>query len=381
MGRYIEATMKVIFVTNIPFIRQHRIDMYVDAIASVYETELWDLSIAFECRERIQNLEPDSVKISSMEEFRQKLAEEKKNTEIVLITGILLFNLKKIYPIVHGMDIPIININKEAFASWMGNEGYLNNLKGGGVKTYLKALLRYNGVARRINKMLRFPGVKYDYMLSSYNFYPEESRNFVKIHHIKYDEFVAAKYQNSIINGKYILFVDAALADHPMYTGNPRKIDRRVYLQQLNKYFHLLEDKYKIKVVISAHPKSNYSKDDFNGRDVIVYKTPVLIAHASYVVSHYSTSLIDVVLHKKPLKVLYSKELMQSVCRYCTAMGLQMADMLHVEKVDLNAPKDSEFWVDEIAYQDFTDKYIINKEHADKTNKEQILDFLAQINE
>ena len=285
--------MKVIFVTNIPFIRQHRIDMYVDAISTSYETELWDLSQLYGCKEEISGLEPDSVKVTNMEEFHRKLNEEKVRTDVVLITGILLNNLKKIYPVVHEMGIPIININKEAFATWMGNAGYLSNLKGGSIKTYLKALLRYNPMARRIKQALKCPGVKYDYLLSSYNFYPEESRNFVKIHHIKYDEFIAAKKIPSIINGNYILFVDAALADHPMYTGNPRKIDRNVYMRQLNGYFQRLEDKYCMKVVISAHPKSSYTKEDFCGREVIAYKTPVLIAHASYVVSDRKSTRLN----------------------------------------------------------------------------------------
>ena len=335
--------MKIIFLTNIPFIRQHRIDMYIDVIEKAYDVELWDLSAIYGQKEKVKELEKNCLKILSLNEFEGKLKAEKASSNIVVITNILLQKLRRIYDCIHVLEIPIVNINKEAFASWMsfaGSVGLFGKIR---FLSFLKALCYYMPFTRRLFNLYRYRYVKYDYMLSSYNFYPEESKNFVRIHHVKYDEAVAAVNQEPCVDGNYILFIDASLADHPMYINHPRKVNREYYLKQLNRYFSMLEEKYKMKVVISAHPKSMYKKDDFKGREIIMYKTPNLVFHAKYVVSHYSTSLFDVILQNKPFKVMYSYDLLHSACRGATAMGLQMATMLHVEKVDLDNPVVNDF--------------------------------------
>lgn len=371
--------MKVIFLTNVPFIRQHRIDMYVDAISEFFEISMWDLSLAYSNKDIVKEKEINSVVIHSLTEFSDKLSVEVSCGRVVIITGILIRNLKRIFPIINKLGVPIVNINKESFAAWMGDVGYMSQMWNGSIKSFIKALLVYNTFSRKVRNFLFYNGIKYDYLLSSYNFNPEESKQFVKIHHIKYDEYLTAKLQPSIIEGDYILFIDAALADHPMYTGHHNKIDRALYLSQINNYFNLLENKYKMKVVISAHPKSMYKSDDFMGREIIMYKTAVLIRYSKFVVSHYSTSLIDVVLYNKPLKVMYSSALMSSVCRYCTVMGLQMAKMLNVDTINLDSPKIDDFYVDINSYNNFRDKYIINNEKINKSNKELIIDLLLNL--
>lgn len=371
--------MKIIFITNIPFIRQHRIDMYVDSIAECYDVAMWDLSVAYGNGDVVKEKEQESILISSISEFSSKLREEKGKDDVVIVTGILISNLKKIYNIIKGLDIPIVSINKEAFAAWLGNKGYMSQIWNGSFKSFVKAILFYNSFSRRLHNAIFNRGIKYDYLLASYNFNPEESIKFIRIHHLKYDEFLAANNQPSVVEGEYILFVDAALADHPMYANHPNKVNRETYLRQLNDYFDKLEDCYHMKVVISAHPKSMYLKNDFRGREIIMYKTPVLVRHSTYIVSHFSTSLIDAVLHNKPMKIMYSPDLMKSTCRYSTAMGLQLAKMLNCETVNLDSPTITDFYIDSKAYEKFREKYVINREQQQLTNKEQINLFLKKL--
>lgn len=371
--------MKIIFLTNIPFIRQHRIDMYIDVIEKVYDVELWDLSVIYGQTEKVKELEKNCLKISSITEFEEKLIAKNASSNIVVITNILLQNLRRIYDCIHRLGIPIVNINKETFASWMSFAGSVSLFGNIRFLSYMKALCYYVPFTRRLFHLYRNRNVKYDYMLSSYNFYPEESRNFVRIHHVKYDEAIAAVNQKPCVGGNYILFIDASLADHPMYINHPRKVNRENYLKQLDRYFSMLEEKYKMKVVVSAHPKSMYTKDDFKGREIIMYKTPNLVFHAKYIVSHYSTSLFDVILQNKPFKVLYSYDLLHTACRGATAMGLQMATMLNVEKVDLDKPVVNDFVVDSKVYNNFKNRYIINQEKASYTNEELILQFLKSL--
>lgn len=370
--------MKVIFLTSIPFIRQHCIDMYIDAIVKTFDVALWDLSGVYGRQEVVKERDVDSLRIKSVKEFEKLLSEEKQKTRIVVITNILLPQLRRVYPVIHGLGIPIININKESFASWMSFAGSVHLFGKIRLLSWLKALTTYVPVSRKILNFYRNGNIKYDYCLSSYNFYPEQSRHFVRIHHVKYDESRAAEKQAPVVNGRYILFIDASLADHPMYAKSRNKIDRPSYLGQLNRYFKMLEDHYKMPVVISAHPKSSYSEGDFEGRSIILYKTPNLIQHATYIVSHYSTSLFDAILQKKPFKVMYSDALLRSATRGATAMGIQMANMLNVEKVNLDDPKVSAFTMDADVYDRFSDRFIVNNEKLGYSNGELIVQFLKQ---
>ena len=371
--------MQVVFMTSNPFIEQQKIDMYVDAVREICTVQLWDLSRIYNRKEKVSDQVQEAVKINSCEELDQKLKQLIEKDKVSIVTNITIPALKKIYSIIKSCGIPIININKEGLAAWLGDTASAENLKEENRGNKLKFFLKKYRFFRSVINGIKYPHVKYDYLLSSYNFYPEESRKFVKIHQIKYDEFLMAKNQDSIIDGKYILFIDAALVGHPMFASSVNQMDRNEYIESLNRYFRMLEEKYHTPVVISSHPKANYSENDFEGRKIIKYKTPVLIQHCEFIVSHYSTSLIDAVLMKKPIKVLYSDSLLKSSCRYCVLMGIKFADLLNLDKVDLAHPEMKDFSMNEQTYQQFTEKYIVNVSESGKSNKQLIISFFQDL--
>lgn len=68
------------------------------------------------------------------------------------------------------------------------------------------------------------------------------------------------------------------------------------YFNKLDKFFTKLEDKYKTKVIILAHPSSDYdtyfkSSDLWRGRKVIKDRTKEFIEKADLVLGHYSKAL------------------------------------------------------------------------------------------
>ncbi len=338
--------MIVVFISGTPFIKQHKIDMYVDTISQYYKIFLWDISGIYSRKyDNVQERIADAETIDSLGLLDSRLQQISNGEKIIVITGLILSRLQKIYSILKNNNVTIVNINKECFAEWMGEEASSKN-RNISLKDRFKYVLKKIGVFRRIYINLKYPRIKYDYLLSSFNFYPEENKKFVKIHHIKYDEYISAKKEDAFLGEKYILFIDAALADHPMYTGKDNCVDRNCYLDQLNNYFKLLETTYRLPVVISAHPKSSYRKEDFNGRQVIMYKTPNLIQNSEFVVSHYSTSLVNAVLTYKPISVLISEELLGSVSAFATLMGVQFAEMINAEIVSLDNPVINPSFVD-----------------------------------
>jgi len=299
--------------------------MYVDAVKAEYKVELWDLSPIYNNNELMQRKEPDSIVIKDIESFQKKLKDDSSKYKVIVVTNILITNLRLIYNIIHELNISIININKDSFPAWLCYREAVRSFSKIRFVSFINAAIHYLPLSRKIINYYANRDIKYDYQLASYNFYPEHCKSFIKIHNVKYDEYLFAQNEDSIIDGDYILFVDAALADHPMFNGARRKINRKEYIKSLNSLFSLLEQKYNMEVVISAHPKSNYSSVDFQGRKIIMYKTPVLIKHAKYIISHYSTSLFDAVLQKKPITILYSNDLLKSSCYGTVLAGMNLA--------------------------------------------------------
>ncbi len=371
--------LKVLFFTNVPAIRQHRLDLYCDAVSESFETEFWDLSPLYGRDEGNAGMEFPTVKVQSLGELEDRLKREQERWEPVIITNILLRRLNLIYSRVHRLGIPIVNITKETMYTWLFNTASVRKIGRLGTVSSLRVLFRLSPITRQLMYRKEYGGARYDYQLATYNFFPEESRHFVKIHNVKYDESLKARDQAPVVEGDYILFLDEALADHPMFRHGGVGIDRQKYLTSLNAYFALLEKETRMEVVISAHPKSQYAPEDFPGRKVIMYQTPVLIRYARSVVSHYCTSLLDVILQNKPFKALYSKELMDSPCERLILSGMQLARKVGVECVDLDNPVLHDFTVPARKYARFTRRYLVNPKKMDRSNGEIIVQFLKTL--
>lgn len=365
--------MKIIFATGIPFIRQHEIDMYVDSISSKYAIEKWDLSSLYGRSNDMTEVISDRNIISSIDEFEMELHRLCQIDNVVFVTNILTKKLNLIYNFLKKENVPIVNINKEGLAAWLSYRAIQKKIS----LEYILSTVVKNCVPLRILYKRIFEGrARYDYLLSSYNFFPEECHCFYKIHNIKYDEYLSARNSENVMDGEYILFVDAALAGHPMFAKSKNPLDEVGYIKSLNYYFDMLEEKYNLPVVISAHPKSCYNAETFHGRPIIKYKTPELIQHCKYVISHYSTSLVNALLLKKPIKVLTSRELECSGVKKSVYMGIEFARRTNVEIVDLDNPVFNDFYVDLKAYDKFLDKYILNQDRVGVSNSKLIIEFM-----
>ena len=101
-----------------------------------------------------------------------------------------------------------------------------------------------------------------------------------------------------------------------------------------------------------------------------------MIQHCKYVISHYSTSLVNALLLKKPIKVLTSRELECSGVKKSVYMGIEFARRTNVEIVDLDNPVFNDFYVDLKAYDKFLDKYILNQDRVGVSNSKLIIEFM-----
>lgn len=130
----------------------------------------------------------------------------------------------------------------------------------------------------------------------------------VPINLVDYDHYVRVLSEKKRpAAGSFAIFLDIYLphqTDLPI-VGEP-SIDPQEYYASLNRFFGLLEEKYKFRVVIAAHPKATYGAETFQGREIYKGLTPELVRDAEYVISHHSTSISYAVLNAKPIIFVYT---------------------------------------------------------------------------
>ena len=131
-------------------------------------------------------------------------------------------------------------------------------------------------------------------------------------------------------------------------------LNPQTYYAELDRFFALAEQKYGLEVVISAHPKARYSKNEFRGRKVIADKTSVLVRYAEFVICHASTSVGYAVLHRKPLWTIYTDEMhslykqnyMQSIwalSKYLRVPSFNVSQIEGAAIPELEKPKEDRF--------------------------------------
>lgn len=128
----------------------------------------------------------------------------------------------------------------------------------------------------------------------------------IGIHSHDYDESIRRKRNNlNIVAQRDIcVFLDEAATHHTDFLlGGDQPPDGDMYFEAMNNLFDAVEKNTGLKVVISAHPRSNYASlgDVFKGREVVKGSTIELVASSQLVVMHASTSVSYAVLNSKPV--------------------------------------------------------------------------------
>lgn len=373
--------MRVVFATSIPFTQQHEVIMYTQTIGKKYPIEKLDLSEIYGNSDYTTNLPAENAKkIQTLEQLEQHIQELLTQDSLLVITDILIPNLKTIYPLLKKYRLKIVTINKEIMGGWLIRQGQVaQGFNKMNFVQWFKGWLMLNQFSASLIHQMRYGSCQYDYILASANLQPEAGKEFVQIHHVKYDEYLQAKNSENPIGEKYILFIDSGLTTHPMLEQRDNKLDHAYYLSVLNRYLDLVEQHYGMKVVVSIHPSAKYEPKDFGNRLTTCGKTPELVEHCEFVVSHGSTSLFNAIWARKPMKILTSKKIENSASNDMECYGLGFAKLLNLEIVDLDCPKMNEFSVDRNAYAAFEEKYLINKQSLNHSNEALIFSFLEKM--
>lgn len=246
------------------------------------------------------------INIKNYQEFLKKMLKESRKTSIFL----LLFPVGR------------IEANKIEMVIKLFKYRYC--------MTYMQPIINRYTMVRWDSPLLEHSRIEkiFDFLFpSTYNFvatkvnylsysskYRIRRKNNILIHTLDYDKYLKEKNKKSIINSKYIVFIDQCVPFHR--DADLLNICRTVrnaelYFERLRKLFEKLEKEYQCEVVIALHPRANYKKDYFDGRKTYSGQTSRLIKNSYLVLTHNSTAIDYVVLYNKPFILICTNSMMQ----------------------------------------------------------------------
>lgn len=196
----------------------------------------------------------------------------------------------------------------------------------------------------------------------------------VPIHSLDFDRYLSYRRSHPSpepLDGTCV-FLDDAVTSHPDFAalGFEKPLEADTYFDRLKTFFDGLEAETGLRVVVAAHPRADYAStpNAFGGRPIVSGKTVELVARASLVLTHASTSVSFAVLMDKPLRLIQTPEMAGSVY---AAQIPAMAKALGVERF----PADDGPWVPgrdwasvpAAVYKDYRFKYLQSPGVEDST--------------
>jgi hypothetical protein len=178
-------------------------------------------------------------------------------------------------------------------------------------------------------------------------------------HSSDYDRSMLSKDDES---DEYIVFIDVYYPDHPdlkLYSLATSDSSEE-YHKNVNKMFHILEERTGKKVIICAHPRRPRDKKHGFEFPIVYNKTAEYIKQAYLVVNHYSTAVNYVVIHNKPMLFVtldaFSSNGDQKLIEIMASrLG---SSIINVDRLDELNIKDTDLIINKDLYSEFMNENI-----------------------
>jgi len=206
----------------------------------------------------------------------------------------------------------------------------------------------------------------------------------VFINHPDYEQAKIDFHKPRLINYKYAVFLDEYFPLHPdinfFFKLKINDNDVCNYLKLMCNFFDRVEKQFDIKVVVAAHPKSNYTEADFGNRSVMKYVTGQLVQHAEFAIVHSSTSISYAVIFNRPLLVCFSNEYKE--CKVLYEFGYRQGKLLNAQIIQIELCSNTIIptpIIDNNAYQEYKYTYLTRPEIEKLKNKDIIIQYLKNL--
>lgn len=186
---------------------------------------------------------------------------------------------------------------------------------------------------------------KFFYMISKEgdienNLLISKNSHMIKGHHSDYDKYLSSKFKK-IKSRKYFLFLDQNVPHHQdLVDLKANDIDEKKYYNSIKNFFVKIEKQYKIKYLISPHPRTKIKiLKKYFGNRVSRNKTIELINSCEFVICHDTTAANFAYLLKKPIVSIINNELINSkypheieIKNFCRRMDIKLIN-IHKDKI------------------------------------------------
>ncbi|MCD0473664.1 hypothetical protein LPB87_04565 [Flavobacterium sp. EDS] len=371
---------KVIYIGYQPLTVKVQQDFYFSkVIESGLEVEYWDLSNIYFPNILVDHLDEEYIiKVNDFKELELRLINQKKIDCLYVLHITYEYRVIKLFSLLTKYNCKISFFARGALPV----SGDITPLRIKILKALNPIVLcnfiknRYAGFQKKRKKIKC-----YDFVFSAGELgwlsigcganIDKMNSKVINVNSHDYDAFIEANNFKNIIGNKYCLFLDEYLPHHPDYKLiGMETIDSFLYYTGINDFFDFIEEKFKIEVVIAAHPKAkNYTiENPFNGRKIIFNETARLTKFSEFTIAHLSTSQSFSILNDKPIISLTSnilKKIMPQRDRFISffsqTLGSSYINLDEFALEDINCST-----VNIQKYENYKYKYLTSKESETK---------------
>lgn len=189
----------------------------------------------------------------------------------------------------------------------------------------------------------------------------EDLENYLKVKEI-------GKKENQVV------FLDQNLPNHPdFYIVGEKKINSEKYYKQLNNFFDYIEKVFNTKVIIAAHPKSNYVSETFGGRKIVKNQTATEIKKSKLILASYSTTIGLGIIENKPIILIENNDFSE----FMKSKVKKIAEVLDVIIINMDVfdYKLPELNINKEKYKKYYNEYLGDGINL-KSAKDSILEFI-----
>jgi len=382
---------KVIFICYMPLTQKRVNDFYIDALLNVgFHVEYWDITdlysrhIAF-----TGEIKKDYVKkVKTYEDLRGRIAGQDNNETFYVIMIGLDGDTIRLYRI-----LTLYNCLLLFFA-----RGFLPNFSQKGLMVdSFKKLLHYIVNYREMPLYFRsklVPVYKAFGLIKTYDIVfaagsvafaaHKDAPCLVPIHYFDYDDYLLSRCREEhLIPGDYCVYLDDNVVyDSDFLMQNKKTLSPDKYYEAINRFFLLIEEKFKVSVIIAAHPKSIYKRSEFGERKIIWNKTNELTRECKFALTHFSSSVAYPISYKKPIVFMHTEEMKhQKYFAIIKSMSNHLdASLVNIDS--LNGFEDEKTFsirpVNEKRYDDYIYSYLASKDAGNRLSKDIVVDFLSR---
>lgn len=343
--------------------------------------EYWSLVDCFKYTRKLQYNYKGSdhfvTYIKNGKDLRSKMRDYNSKDTIFIIEFWLKFSTFFIFKELSNLHI-----------KWVRIDYYGNPLMGLSIVPSMKDSLKDINFGNFFRKVVSFTSMQYykrrkeiqphSFFVTGNNSLADKYKDVtVSINYFDVNKFSEIENDTPLYNYKYLVFLDTMLVDHPdieMY-GFKKSLSKENYFKRMNRFFAEIENKTNSKVIIAAHPKSNYT-NEFGDRICLSSKTAELVNHSAGVITHGSISVSFALLAEKPVYYIYSSELFvnSEFLKFTYDSMIYAAEQIDAQVFDIDKSENIEFQshVNKEKYRTVLKKYFISNQN--KSNFQLLLE-------